>query len=135
MKSYLKSKFNVGDVLFELRYTPSNNYYTLRCLNKKEEMGYATFKLNGQTAWLYYICTHPKFQRRGVGFALLTVIEKFSLDNGASRIEGKFYPENEFAKLLYDKAGYAIEKDGYETLICKNIYQNASARVPEFEKV
>lgn len=136
MKSFLKAKFNTDeDVRFELFYTPAKDYYTLRCLNKNQEMGFLTFQINEANAWLYYVCTHPQYRHSGVGLALLAVFEKYVFDNGVCRIEGKFYPENQFAKQLYDKAGYSIEKDGYDTLVCKNIYENTHASIPEFEKV
>ena len=139
-KSFLNSKFkscNNSNFCFELLYDRHKDYYTLNCLNADgEKMGYLTFKMNaGQKAWIYYVYTNEKFYHQGVGRALLQTFEKIAFENGIRFVEGKFYPENQYARPLYNKTGYKIERDGYETLIYKTLEDEKFIESLEYERV
>lgn len=111
-KKYLEIKLkSLGD----------NEYEILALSDNDTIMGKATFviKPRQRTVWLRKIETYPQFQDKGVGQALLDVLEYFTVSKGLRHIEGKFYPDNEFAKPFYLKNDYDIYKEDYETYVEK----------------
>ena len=67
------------------------------------------------------------------------MLEYFALQNRAQVVEGKFYPENEFAKPFYNKYGYSIDKEDYETYIYKTldykrIKENIEPNITKYEE-
>lgn len=99
-----------------------NDFYEVQVVDE-EVMGYATFKINinKNYTWLYKIVTNEKYQHMGVGQALLDIIEYISCKKLVRNIEGKFYPNNEYAKPFYEKNNYQIYKDGYDTYVGKRL--------------
>ncbi|MCU1273460.1 MAG: GCN5-related N-acetyltransferase [Bryobacterales bacterium] len=64
-----------------------------------------------QSTWhLYWICIHPRAQRRGIGQALETRIEQFIRARGGERIvlETSGRPDYAPARRFYEKAGYCV---------------------------
>ena len=84
-------------------------------------MGEISFKIKSGKTWIYNIATEEAYQHNGIGQALIYVCEYMSATRNVKLIEGKYYPSNEFAKPFYDKNGYEIIKEGYETFIQKGI--------------
>lgn len=108
---------------FEIEFKGlGDNEYELLALSDNDTiMGRASFviKPKRRTVWLRKIETYPQFQDKGVGQALLDVLEYFTVSKGLKHIEGKFYPDNEYAKPFYLKNDYDIYKEDYETYIEK----------------
>ncbi len=125
-------KIKVNDKQFNSKmiYHKNDDYYVIKILNKNGTMGYLTFKIKHESyaniIWLNKIETYKKFAHQGVGTALIQLLEYFAYKNNINYIEGKFYPDNEYAKPFYEKYGYKIEKEYYETFVSKRL---------EFDKI
>lgn len=87
------------------------------------EMGYANFTIKDDgTVWLYHIKTDEKYYHQGVATVLINAMEYFAVTGyRAKMIEGKFYPENEFAEGFYNKNDYDIIEDSYNYYILKSL--------------
>lgn len=88
----------------------------------KKEIGYVTYKLKSsgrRTAWLQKIEVHKQYQSQKFGDLLIRLMENDLAQNGCNEIEGKFWPTNDHARPFYEKHGYEIVKDDYETFIYK----------------
>lgn len=144
MKISIPSKISfIRRDIFNLKvfYNVNDDYYEIKAYNGiNQEVARLTFKANKQHRyiWLNKISTDEKYQHKGYGTALIYALEYMAKKLRFDQIEGKFYPENEFAKLFYDKHDYAIYKDGYETFITKSldyeeIKQQIETYVTEFE--
>ena len=94
---------------YNLEIEEDNGFYKIVCLSPElTEMGCVMFKLNTKSCWLYKIKTEEAFQRQGIGSQLLTIMGKIALENNINFIEGKFYPENAYARSFYEKNGYYV---------------------------
>lgn len=121
-------------------YNETQNYYTLLAVDDEKAVGKLTFKLDyrsfNRKLWLNKISVIDECSHLGVGTALLTMMEVFAYRNRISDVEGKYYPENEFAKPFYDKHGYDIWKDGYDWYVSKMLHEDKlkeiSDNIPEF---
>lgn len=124
-----------GPINIELKYFEDDRYYRAEAISESGQvMGYVTFKQhtdNPRTMWLQKIETHKEFQGLGVGDALLSVMEYTTLQSRKTSIDGKFYPDNEFAKPFYEHRGYDITKDGYETYVGKYLNDKQKKRITE----
>lgn len=97
-------------------YHEKEDYYTISCFDKNgvhaSEASFMISKANrSQSIWIYKIATFDKFQHKGLGKVMLDTIEMFAKDRKINVIEGKFYPDNEYAEPFYIKNGYSIERD------------------------
>lgn len=121
----MKIKVNNNEFDSKILYNGDDDIYRIEVLDGSDVMGYATFKLKRQryfdSVWLYKIETNKEYAHKGVGSAVINLLEYFAYQNRAHTVEGKFFPENEYAKPFYDKFGYSIEKEGYETYIYKTL--------------
>ena len=111
VKVQLKNKKETTHNLRFLEAGENNGFYDIRCYDESEnEMGFVTFKLNKNEGkiWLYKIETHDDFLHRGVATALINTMEYVAMKNSINCIEGKYYPENDFAKPFYEKYGYYL---------------------------
>lgn len=108
---------------FKLKYNEADNYYTLKALDSKKEMGMATFLFKSdrwsRKLWLQYIETKEKYAHSGIATAMIQIVEYFAYKNHVEEIEGKYYPKNEFAKPFYEKNGYDIDQEDYNWYIDK----------------
>ena len=88
-----------------------------------DEIGSISFKFNYQnrSVWIYKIEIKKEFQSQGFGDMLIEIFEAYCQSKRFFQIEGKFYPENDHAKPFYEKHGYQIDKEYYDTFISKNI--------------
>lgn len=114
-----KEEFNVGILHEQL-----DDFYTINAYNSKGEVVCtATAKPQRLLSqmWLYKISTKEGYQHKGYATAVLKTLEYLTQYLRYRWIEGKFYPDNEFAKPFYDKHGYTIYKDGYETFVIKTL--------------
>jgi ribosomal protein S18 acetylase RimI-like enzyme len=57
-------------------------------------------------AWLYDIAVEPELRGRGLGRALLRLVEDEVRAEGVSRIELNVFGDNSPARRLYESAGY-----------------------------
>lgn len=124
-----------GPINIELKFFEDDRYYKAEAISEDGQvMGYVTFKQhsdNPRTMWLQKIETYKEFQGRGVGDALLSVMEYTTLDTRKTSIDGKFFPDNEFAKPFYEHRGYDITKDGYETYVGKYLSDKQKKRITD----
>lgn len=130
MRKYFVAKNEkFTNIYLKKSYDENNNFYTATALSmQNEEMGYITYKFipKERLAWLNKIETYEGFQHQGVATALLSFFEHEVRSKRYSRIEGKYYPTNNFAKPFYQKMGYHIEQDGYEQFVYKYLGQENS---------
>lgn len=130
------------NLYLETNYDEEDNFYTTTAMSMQDEkMGYITYKFipNERLAWLCKIETYENFQHRGVATALLSFFEHQAHSKRFFKIEGKYYPTNDFAKPFYQKMGYSIEKDGYEQYVDKYLNQDSTiqfeiSQSPTYEK-
>lgn len=138
-------KVKVGKKEFDSKilFNTEENSYRIEILDNSNVMGYATFRIKRNryqdSIWLYKIETYPKYAHTGVGTATINLLEYFALQNRAQVVEGKFYPENEFAKPFYNKFGYSIDREDYETYIYKTldytkIKENIEPNITKYEE-
>ena len=80
-----------------------------------------TYQTYSRQIFLSNIEVVPEFRYAGIGQFLLNILEQDALISRFDSIEGKYFPSNEYARTFYDKNGYEIYKDGYETYVCKQI--------------
>ena len=86
-----------------------NDFYVVKCVDKdNEELGFINFEIKNNKVWIYKIETNPNFFHQGIGTALLNTMEYIAMLNNISRVEGKYYPTNEYTKPFYEKYGYYI---------------------------
>ena len=113
-------KYNVVATYYQV-----DNYYELISYDVSgAQMGKLTFKIsnsNNRQIWLNNIEVYNEYMHKGVGSALMSAFEYIAYRHRIEYIEGKYYPTNEHAKPFYDSLGYTIEKDGYETFVCKRL--------------
>ena len=84
--------------------------------------GYINYKFKGRSAWLNSIFVEKEYRCRGLGQTLLEMFEQDCIDHYIKEVEGKYYPHDEegsVVKKFYEKNGYSIIKDGYNTEIFK----------------
>ncbi len=119
-KSFIqRTEFNL-----KVFYYTADNYYEIKAYNNKnEEVARVNFKTNydPREIWLNKISTDEKYQNKGYATALIKALEYVAYKLRFDQIEGKYYPENSYAKPFYDKYEYIIYKDGYETYITKSL--------------
>jgi len=114
------------DIFLDVSFDNFKNYYTVKTLSLKQVLlGQMTFKIDQESCvrkiWLYKIETFGENQHNGIGSKMLNFLERFAIQKRIFYIEGKYFPENEFAKDFYEHRGYTIEKDGYDWFVCKNL--------------
>lgn len=117
---YISKKQNKY-IEMKLSHLDGNDYELVALSDSDAIMGKANFAIisKQRKVWLRKIETKPEFQDKGVGQALLDTLEYFTIQKGLKHIEGKFYPDNEYAKPFYLKNDYDIYKEDYETYVEK----------------
>ncbi len=137
MKNIIKTK--IGDVKVKYTHNENYNYYEIKLIDLKNNnlIGFVNYKFNYKgvkTAWLNLIKVEDNYQSKGFGNVLLKLFEKECINNRFYNIEGKFFPENDHAKPFYEKNGYKIEKEYYETLVTKLLNENQKIDIEEMCK-
>lgn len=125
-KYFVAKNGQLTNIYLKQSYDENNNFYTATAMSMQNEgMGYITYKFipKERLAWLNKIETYEDFQHQGVATALLSFFEHEARSKRYFRIEGKYYPTNNFAKAFYQKMGYHIEQDGYEQFVDKYLGQ------------
>jgi len=117
-------KFDNKKIKVKHEFNEENNYHTLTAISEKNSpMAVLTFKVDrNKNIWLYKIKVKDEYQRMGASTALIYAMENFAIKNKIRFIEGKFYPENAYAKPFYEKLGYQIYKEDYETYVGKSLW-------------
>ena len=111
MKIEYQKNINEQNKIFNLEFhaNEQENLYKIICLSKEnEEMGFVSFSIKENLVWILKLETNPKFARLGVASAIVDIMEYFAVNNGITRIEGKFYPDNQFARPFYEKNGFFV---------------------------
>jgi len=86
-----------------------NRNYNIDCVNSaNERLGSISFCINEDKTWIYKIETNEDYLHQGAGTALLSIMEYISMLNRVTIIEGKYHPENKFARPFYEKYDYVI---------------------------
>lgn len=94
---------------FNLQILKNNNFYEINCMSQNDEnMGFITFKIYNSILWIYKIETNKNFYRQGVASAILDITEYIAITHNANRIEGKFMPNNQYARPFYEKNGFEV---------------------------
>ena len=114
------------NITHDVQFYDKGKSFEIKCDNGEgQEMGYVNFAINkeygSRQLWLYKIKTYDEFQHQGVGSALITALEFFAYMRNISVVDGKFYPDNEFAAPFYEKYGYSIYHEDYFTGVGKRI--------------
>jgi len=73
-------------------------------------IGSAMAGFDGHRGWVYYVATHPDFQRQGIGAALMKAVEKGLIGIGCSKLNLQVRAENKGVVAFYKKLGYKIEE-------------------------
>ena len=118
---YISPKQN-KEITIDLINVDNKDEYQARAIaDNGDIMGTVSFavKRKDRSVWLRKIQTEPQYQGQGVGQALLDTLEYFTIKHRLCHIEGKFFPDNEFAKPFYLKNSYDIYKEDYETFVGK----------------
>lgn len=100
----------------------NNNLRTIDAVYGQTPIGYISYKIERGSAWLYKVVVSEDFRGHGVGSSLLKIMEDECALCRVWDIEGKYYPEgasNEEVSSFYNKHGFEIYKEGYETFIGK----------------
>ena len=107
------------------------DFYEIIAYNEqKDVLGFVNFSVgdksiiygySANTIWMWLIQTNENYQHSGIGQTLLNMMEYVAVITGYTRIEGKYYPKNEFAKPFYLKNNYKIDIDDYDQFIIKDI--------------
>lgn len=120
-------KLKHKDQTINIEIKNDGNFYEMIATDEKtgEKIGFVNFSIKyqmyGRQVWLQKIYVEEKMQNSGYGKTLLYAFEKFCIDQRATYIEGKYYPENETAVHFYNHNGYVVEVDGYDKLITKSL--------------
>lgn len=118
---------NNEPIVLKLYYNDIYKYYEIRAYDKDKDIGFTNFKFetNGNSVWLQNIqVTDDNFLSKGVGKAMLKMFENVCTNARRFHVEGKFYPKGNGAHLtrdFYNRNGYSIYKDDYETYIDKTL--------------
>ena len=119
-------KGNIYSIKFN--YDKPNKFFRISCYgdDNENELGYLTFKVSGRynDCIFAYQLENTSEVGRGVGSALIDGLEYFALQNRINKFEAKFFPTDDRAKSFYEKRGYEIFKDGYETMLFKCYYDD-----------
>ena len=130
MSTYLITRATIADLdsLAELERVgfPLDQYSTLRLKYLLQHANAGTYKIEAGgrvqayammlwrkgsgTAHLYSIVTHPDFQGRGMGTALLDKLEAEARERGCTRIRLEVRADNTDAIALYERRGYEATK-------------------------
>ena len=124
-----------GPVNVELTYFEDDKYYRAEALDEKGQvLGYVTFGKHHYSPsgmWLFRIETLGSAQRnKGIGDALLSVAEYTTVLTRKNMLEGNFNPQNHpdengqidekmDVRHFYEKRGFSIYKEDYDTLVGK----------------
>ena len=113
-----KTNKNNKEYIFDMKmvYHENEDYYTISCFDENGvhagQTSFAISKANrNPSIWIYKITTFEHYQHRGLGKVMIDTVEMFAKQRRINVIEGKFYPDNEYAEPFYIKNGYSIERD------------------------
>ena len=124
MENIEKTVLLKNNVELNLVFERADNYYTILAITpEQKQVAKMSFKLNAGTCYLNRIEIEDiNFAHIGLGTKMLEFMEEVALMARCNNVDGKFYPFGdlgEYAKNFYEKNGYQIYKDGYETYISK----------------
>ena len=106
----------------EYRKKQSDDLLTVEALCEEQVVGFANYKIIKGQAWLYMIKVADNFRKYGIGTNLIRIMEDDCANRRVDFIEGKYYPEgaeDSEVRRFYNKNGFDIYKDGYETMVGK----------------
>ena len=64
---------------------------------------------DGHRGIVYYVATHPDFQRKGLGAAAMRAAENWLTQRGVWKLNLLVRAENETVRSFYEKLGYEVE--------------------------
>lgn len=64
---------------------------------------------DGHRGIVYYVATHPEFQRKGLGAAAMRAAESWLTQRGVWKLNLLVRAENEAVRSFYEKLGYEVE--------------------------
>lgn len=116
-------------------YFSQDNYYEIRAYDEHMNVvAYVNFKISkNRDVWLNYIETKDSYQHQGYATVLIRAMEFLLIKLRANYIEGNYFPKNKNAKKFYEKNGYKICKEGYDTLLSKYLdYEKVKKEIEPF---
>ncbi len=100
-----------------------DDYIQIEAIDNNEIVGFINYKFKRSgKVWLNNIVVNKEYRTKGIGSMLLKLFENDCIEHYIKVVEGKFYPhdeEGDVVKSFYEKHGYSIYKDGYDTEIYK----------------
>ncbi len=78
-----------------------------------------SFGFKSNRCILFVIHVDDEYRRLGISSKLLQILESECDKKNINVIDGRYWPENENAKYMYEKHGYSIYADGNEQYIIK----------------
>jgi ribosomal protein S18 acetylase RimI-like enzyme len=72
-------------------------------------VGTAMSGYDGHRGWVYYVAVHPDYRRRGIGSALMRMVESTLMEIGCPKLNLQIRAENEPVKAFYEALGYTVE--------------------------
>lgn len=135
VNTYLAFEFEKEDIdknkrNFEMLMSNKEEYIMIGAIYNEKIIAAANLSLNLDNNKMKHIgnfgiAIHPDFHNQGLGYRLLTIIEKIAYDKGILKLEAEYYGGNKNAEILYlNKMDYIVEgkrklgtllKDGYYT--------------------
>ena len=119
---------NGEKITLVLEKTDDDGSFKINAFNQCDavlKIGYVTFNIKSSVCYLYRIeICDEKYSHLGLGTAMLQFMEFKAKDSRCRKVDGKFYPFGDMgkhAKDFYLKNGYQVYKDGYDTLIYKDL--------------
>ena len=76
----------------------------------EELVGTAMAGYDGHRGWVYYVATSPRFQRQGIGSALMHRIETGLADMGCPKLNLQVRASNHEVVAFYKSLGYGVEE-------------------------
>ena len=64
---------------------------------------------DGHRGIVYYVATHPDFQRKGLGAAAMRAAESWLTQRGVWKLNLLVRAENQAVRSFYEKLGYEVE--------------------------
>jgi ribosomal protein S18 acetylase RimI-like enzyme len=65
---------------------------------------------DGHRGWVYSVAVDPRYQRRGIGAALIRAIEAALVERGCLKVNLQVRASNAGVVAFYEKLGYAAEE-------------------------
>lgn len=94
-----------------LRFLKMNPKSCLVAEVGKKIVGGILGAFNGRRAWIYHLAVHPKYQKQGIGLALVEKLEQYFTNINVYKIKLDVLKSNVDVIPFYKKLGYVFEEE------------------------